>query len=259
MDRDGTYADRVVLPERFVQRLPEDMPFRRAVLIEPLACVINNVQAASLTVDDNVAVLGAGPIGTLTAMVAARTARRVTVAEKDGYRLSEARRLFESVAEVSVVDVSGTDSAESVESAESVVKASGGERPSVVFETTGFALGAALGMVDDGGRIVVMGFDDSYTVPLSPLRLTNRGIRVIGAGDFRGDTFPVAVDLAAGLELERLVTHEFPLDAYDEALGTLGGVSGSGDATAGRRYDAMKVVLRSDTRPSGADGWPVVA
>ncbi|MFE6025894.1 zinc-dependent alcohol dehydrogenase [Streptomyces niveus] len=264
VDRDGTYADRVVLPERFVQRLPEDMPFRRAVLIEPLACVINNVQAASLTVDDNVAVLGAGPIGTLTAMVAARTARRVTVAEKDGYRLSEARRLFESVAEVSVVDVSGAevsgaDSAESVESAESVVKASGGERPSVVFETTGFALGAALGMVDDGGRIVVMGFDDSYSVPLSPLRLTNRGIRVIGAGDFRGDTFPVAVDLAAGLELERLVTHEFPLDAYDEALGALGGVGGSGDATAGRRYDAMKVVLRSDTRPSGADGWPVVA
>lgn len=248
VDRDGTYADRVVLPERFVQRLPADMPFRRAVLIEPLACVINNVQAASLTVDDNVAVLGAGPIGMLTAMVAARTARRVTVAERDGYRLSEARRLFECV-----VDVSGADSAEAV------VKASGGERPSVVFDTTGFALGAALGMVDDGGRIVVMGFDDSYSVPLSPLQLTNRGIRVIGAGDFRGDTFPVAVDLAAGLELERLVTHEFPLESYDEALGALGGIGGSGDATAGRSYDAMKVVLRSDTRPSGADGWPVVA
>ncbi|MFF5091141.1 zinc-dependent alcohol dehydrogenase [Streptomyces niveus] len=261
VDRDGTYADRVVLPERFVQRLPEDMPFRRAVLIEPLACVINNVQAASLTVDDNVAVLGAGPIGTLTAMVAARTARRVTVAEKDGYRLSEARRLFERVAEVSVVDVSGAEvsGADSAESVESVVKASGGGRPSVVFETTGFALGAALAIVDDGGRIVVMGFDDSYSVPLSPLQLTNRGIRVIGAGDFRGDTFPVAVDLAAGLELERLVTHEFPLDAYDEALGALGGVGGSGDATASRRYDAMKVVLRSDARPSAADGWPVVA
>jgi hypothetical protein len=44
----------VVLPERFVQPLPQEMPFQRAVLIEPPACVINNVQAASLTVDDSV-------------------------------------------------------------------------------------------------------------------------------------------------------------------------------------------------------------
>ncbi|GLW01880.1 zinc-dependent alcohol dehydrogenase [Streptomyces lavendulae] len=265
VDRDGTYAEAVTLPERFVERIPAGLPFRSAVLIEPLACVLNNVGAASVTFDDTVVVLGAGPIGMLTALVAARRARRVTVAEPDGYRLEQAREQF-----THVVDVAGTDAAEAV------VKASGGERPSVVFDTTGTGLDAALRLVDDGGRVVVMGFDDTYTVPLQPLRLTNRGIRLIGAGDYRADVFPVAVDLAAELGgprrpgagagtvpvLERLVTHEFPLDRHAEAFAALGGLTqDDGYDGTGRPpgYAALKVVIRSHPGPVGADGWPVDA
>ncbi|MFI8276854.1 zinc-binding dehydrogenase [Streptomyces sp. NPDC085929] len=263
VDRDGTYAEAVTMPERFVERVPAGLPFRSAVLIEPLACVLSNVEAASVTFDDTVVVLGAGPIGMLTALVAARRARRVTVAEPDGYRLERAREQF-----THVVDVAGTDPAEAV------VKASGGERPSVVFDTTGTGLEAALRLIDDGGRVVVMGFDDTYTVPLRPLRLTNRGIRLIGAGDYRADVFPVAVDLAAELGgpqrpgagavpvLERLVTHEFPLERYAEAFSALGGLTrGDGGGGTGRppRYDALKVVIRSHPGPVGADGWPVDA
>ncbi|MCX4681213.1 alcohol dehydrogenase catalytic domain-containing protein [Streptomyces sp. NBC_01433] len=261
VDRDGTYAETVTLPERFVERVPAGLSFRGAVLIEPLACVLSNVRAASVTFDDTVVVLGAGPIGTLTALIAARHARRVTVAEPDGYRLERAGEQF-----AHVVDVAGTDPAEAV------VKASGGERPSVVFDTTGTGLDAALRLIDDGGRVVVMGFDDTYTVPLRPLQLTNRGIQLIGAGDYRADVFPVAVDLAAELSdpqrsgsgpvLERLVTHEFPLERYSEAFTALGGLAG-GDGDGGTerppRYDALKVVIRSHSGPVGADGWPVDA
>ncbi|RSS58637.1 zinc-binding dehydrogenase [Streptomyces sp. WAC01280] len=271
VDRDGTYAESVTLPERFVVRVPTGLSFRGAVLIEPLACVLNNVEAAAVSFDDTVVVLGAGPIGMLTALVAARQARRVTVVEPDGYRLGRAREQF-----AHVVDVAGTDPAEAV------LKASDGERPSLVFDTTGVGLDAALRLVDDGGRIVVMGFDDTYAVPLHPLRLTNRGIRLIGAGDYRADTFPVAVDLAAELSaprsgtegepfLERLVTHEFPLEGYEDAFAALGGLvrrgeaggpdEGRGDRVPGppSRYDALKVVIRSHSGPVGADGWPVGA
>ncbi|GHD80349.1 zinc-binding dehydrogenase [Streptomyces goshikiensis] len=267
VDRDGTYAEAVTLPERFVERVPAGLPFRSAVLIEPLACVLNNVEAASVTFGDTVVVLGAGPIGMLTALVAGRQARRVTLAEPDGYRLERAREHF-----AHVVDVAGADPVEAV------AKAWGEERPSVVFDTTGTGLDAALRLVDDGGRVVVMGFDDAYSVPLRPLRLTNRGIRLIGAGDYRADTFPVAVNLAAelgapqrpgrgtGTLLDRLVTHEFPLERYSEAFTALGGLTlgdgdsgDSGDSGTERppRYDALKVVIRSHSGPFGDDGWPV--
>ncbi|MFJ6464934.1 zinc-binding dehydrogenase [Streptomyces sp. NPDC091387] len=260
VDRDGTYAETVTLPERFVERVPAGLSFRSAVLIEPLACVLSNVRAASVTFDDTVVVLGAGPIGLLTALVAARRARRVVVAEPDGYRLERAREQF-----AHVVDVAGTDPAEAV------VKASGGERPSVVFDTTGTGLEAALRLIDDGGRVVVMGFDDTYSVPLRPLQLTNRGIQLIGAGDYRADIFPVAVDLAAELDtpqqpgtgtgpvLEWLVTHEFPLERYAEAFTALGGLTRGDGNERPPRYDALKVVIRSHTGPVGADGWPVEA
>ncbi|MFF3837365.1 zinc-binding dehydrogenase [Streptomyces sp. NPDC001930] len=285
VDRDGTYAEAVTLPERFVERVPAGLPFRSAVLIEPLACVLNNVEAASVTCADTVVVLGAGPIGMLTALVAGRQARRVTVAEPDGYRLERAREHF-----AHVVDVAGADPVEAI------AKSWGDERPSVVFDTTGTGVDAALRLIDDGGRVVVMGFDDTYAVPLRPLQLTNRGIHLIGAGDYRADIFPVAVNLAAelgapqrpgsgtgggngsgagggngsgtGTLLDRLVTHEFPLERYSEAFTMLGGLtrddgdsrdSGGTGPEQPPRYNALKVVIRSHSGPFGDDGWPVEA
>lgn len=251
VDRDGTYAPSVVLPERFVVPVPAGLPFRSAVLIEPLACVLNNVEAGRVGFGDSVAVLGAGPIGTLTAMIAARAARRVVLADTDAYRAATAARLTGHAVHLDAADL-----------APALVKELGGTKPDVVFETTGSGLDTALEVVADGGRIVVMGFDDTYTTALSPLRLTNHGIQLIGAGDFRADTFQVAVELAGelGEKLGGLVTDEFPLESYARALDALGGVGAAGGGQAGTDgYRAMKAVLRSDPGPVGADGWPVSA
>ncbi|MFF9582870.1 zinc-binding dehydrogenase [Streptomyces achromogenes] len=235
VDRDGTYADYTVLPERFVERLPDGVPFHRAVLIEPLACVLNNVLAADVTYADTVTVLGAGPIGVLTGLVAARRARRVVVVETDPYRLTAARDTFERV-----VDAGGPDPVKAI------VTAGDGHRPDVVLDTTGSAVEQALRLVADGGRVVAMGFDDTYSVPVRPLYLTNHGISLLGAGDYRADVFPVAVELIGELPVDGLVTHQLPLERHEEAFGLLS--SGS--------YGALKVVIRSDPAPVDADGWP---
>jgi len=68
VDRDGTLTDFIAMPERFVHRIPDEMSYRRAALVEPLACVINNVMAANPRWDDRILVLGAGPIGALCAL-----------------------------------------------------------------------------------------------------------------------------------------------------------------------------------------------
>lgn len=82
----GAFADYLLLPERFVVRathaLPNTLPFERAALAEPLACVLHGIDASEIDrrcVDDNdpVLVLGAGPIGLL--FVAALAARNVAV------------------------------------------------------------------------------------------------------------------------------------------------------------------------------------
>lgn len=243
VDRDGTFADYVLLPERFVHRLPETIGFRPAVLIEPLACVLNNVSAAGVTCDDVVAVLGAGPIGTLCGLVSGRIARRVVMVETDPYRLAAAQKRFFHV--VDAVDA---------KSAKAVVDTAGGQQPSVVIDTTGVGLDDAVTLVADGGRVVMMGFNSTYRISLSPLYLTHHGISLLGAGDYRADVFPVAVALAPELELTNLVTHEYPLERYADAFGALGGVLSTDNAPTA--YGAMKVVIRSELGELGMDGWP---
>jgi len=232
VDTDGTMTRSIVLEERFVHRLPAGMAWARAALIEPLACVLNNLAAANLQLDDHVLITGAGPIGALCALVLAHRGLKVRVAERDLNRLGLARSLLPTA--VGLVAVTGS-LAESLAAADA--------EPDVVIDTTGVLLEEALGVVAVGGRIVVMG-ERQAAVGQVPLRLlATRGVQVVGAGPYSPPTFQLALDLAPDLPLESIVSHAFPLEDYREAFGMLG-LGGGGWPAGG--YRAMKVLLVSD-------------
>ncbi|MER7702573.1 alcohol dehydrogenase catalytic domain-containing protein [Kitasatospora sp. NPDC097605] len=219
VDRDGTMADFAVVPERFVHRLPASVSYRRGALVEPLACVLNNLAAARPRWDDRVLVVGAGPIGALCALVLARRGAGVTLAERDPGRVDLARRLLPRTVRVLAAE-----------------EAAGAGRPDVVIDTTGSLPGDLLGAVAPGGTVVVMGEKEAgvATVPLRAL--VTRGIRLVGAGPYRPADFALAVDLARELPLDDLVTHVLPLERYAEALAMLALAPAAG-------YRAMKVLL----------------
>ncbi|MFI6444550.1 zinc-binding dehydrogenase [Kitasatospora sp. NPDC050543] len=232
VDRDGTMADFAVVPERFVHRLPVSVSYRRGALVEPLACVLNNLRAAQPRWDDQVLVLGGGPIGALCAMVLARRGARVALAERDPGRAEIARRLLPRTVRVLAPE-----------------EAAGSERQAsdVVIDTTGSVPVDVLSAVAAGGTVVVMGEREAgvATVPLRAL--VTRGIRLVGAGPYRPTDFELAVDLARDLPLEELVTHVLPLERYTEALALLAvAPDGPGRSSPGRGYGAMKVLLASD-------------
>ena len=210
VDRDGAFARAIRLPARFLYQLPDDMAFERAVLVEPLACVLNNLEQAGVGFDDTVAVLGAGPIGLLAAMMAARRARRVLVVDTHPARVRWARRMCEHV----------IDGAGEPRWRETVVQANRGKPPRIVVETTGVLLTEALELVDRGGKVVLMGFNASYSATIQPLYLTNRGIHLIGAGDYN-QNLQSALDVASGLPLEALISHRLPLEDHAAAFGLL--------------------------------------
>ena len=220
IDRDGAFAEFMRLEERFLHLIPDGMSYDRAVLVEPLACVLNNLRAAAVTADDRVAVLGAGPIGTVTALVADHFGASVHLIEKDPFRRDAALAFFE-----------GT----TVTVTEHPVRAD------VVVDTVGSLLETACTLAADLGRIVVMGFDERATAEVRPLELLRRGLRIIGAGDYNSQVFGRAVRMARHLPLERIVSHHFGLDRVDAALRALG--IGEGAAYAG-----MKIVIE----PGGA-------
>jgi fructokinase len=107
----------------------------------------------------------------------------------------------------------------------------------VAFDTVGNQLGAAIDAVANQDRIVIVGFNDQASVNIAPLRILQRGLTIIGAGDYNGNIFPEAIDLAKRLPPERLITHRFPLEDHKKAFALLSATNTS------RGYGAMKVLL----------------
>ena len=218
VDRDGTLTDFIAMPERFVHRIPNSMPYRRAALVEPLACVLNNLMAANPRWDDRILVLGGGPIGALCALVLSARGSRVAIAEVDTQRAAMAREILPK----------------------NVVVASGATRADVIIDTVGTLLETAFERVENNGTIVVMGEREGATGTIGLRKLVTRGVRIIGAGPYSPAAFELALDLAGELPLESLVTHTLPLERYAHAFDLLAaGPSGHG-------YGAMKVLLVPD-------------
>jgi L-iditol 2-dehydrogenase len=65
----GAYAEYIKVPARMVlvnmQEIPAHVSYEEASLAEPLACVLHGIEEAGVKLGDNVAIIGAGPIGLL--------------------------------------------------------------------------------------------------------------------------------------------------------------------------------------------------
>ncbi|MCD9589531.1 zinc-binding dehydrogenase [Streptomyces sp. 8ZJF_21] len=240
VDRDGTMAGAVVVPKGFALPLPDSMSFRRAAVVEPLACVLTNVEAAAPRPDDRVLVIGGGPIGTLCALVFAHRGARTVLLERDTTRAALARDILPDGVEVVGSPGHGPGHGPGLALPAGVLP----HGPDVVVDTTGVLLEQALEIVASGGTVVVMGEREHAraSVPLRPL--VTRGVRVIGAGPYPPHLFEAALDLAADLPIDRIVTHTFPLAAYRDAFAAL--AAPLEPATAPAAYAAMKVLLVSD-------------
>src|SRR5947207_10510786 len=64
--RAGAFAEFVAVPARILHRLPENLPFAEAAMLEAVAVAIHAVNLAQISANDTALVIGAGTIGILT-------------------------------------------------------------------------------------------------------------------------------------------------------------------------------------------------
>ena len=88
----GGYAEFVVVPGRFVHRLPGDFDLRKATLCEPMAVVLKGLRRLERTWPSasdrkRCAVVGAGPLGNLCAQTLALRGHAVTAFDRNPRRL----------------------------------------------------------------------------------------------------------------------------------------------------------------------------
>ena len=200
-DVDGGMAEFIKLPVSSLMRLPEEMPAHIGALIEPLAVAVHGVARTSLEGVNLAVVLGAGPIGLLTALVAkARGLPHVIVSDVLASRLELARKL-------------GLHAVAAGEELRNLVmELSGSNGADVLFECAGHPSSARemTALVRSRGVIVNLSvFKKPVEIDMQAINF--KEIDVVGSRVYERKDFQDAIELAMKLPLDRIVSHTFPL------------------------------------------------
>src|SRR5258707_1364557 len=93
----GGLAEQAVVPASQAVRLPDEVSFEQAAVLEPLATVVHGVERSGLRPGDNVLITGGGPIGQLAVLAAAAAgAGQIFVSEPQAPRRAVADRHSDS-------------------------------------------------------------------------------------------------------------------------------------------------------------------
>jgi threonine 3-dehydrogenase len=208
VDRDGSFAEYVVLPENVLWKTSPAIPPEFASVQEPLGNAVDAALAEDLT-GHTVLITGCGPTGLFAAAVA-RTAGAATVIASDvsEYRLGLAKQIG-----VDHVLNAKAETPEKLAAAIREITAGEGVDASLEMSGNPSALHQAFGAVKNGGRVTLFG------IPTGPVTcdLANevifKGIRVHGiTGRHLFSTwYRLAGLFKAGLNIKPVITHTFPM------------------------------------------------
>jgi L-idonate 5-dehydrogenase len=215
---DGGFSELRAVRAEQVRPLPDGVSTRRGALAEPLAVAMHAVGRVPDLAGRTVLVNGAGPIGSLV-VAAAKFAGAGTVIAADvaATSLIVAKAMGADV----VVDASVDPLPRDVE---------------LVFEASGApaALGAVLSATAKGGTVVQVGNLPGTAASAVLGDLVTRELTWIGSYRFSEEVDDAIAALAAGLDVDPLMTHTFGIEEAGEAMRV------AGDRATG----SSKVMLR---------------
>ncbi|MCP4137558.1 MAG: alcohol dehydrogenase catalytic domain-containing protein [bacterium] len=228
----GTYTDYYVGEERFMYKIPPAMSWETAILVEPLTCIMNIFEKARVKPVDSVLVLGSGTIGMLCQMVSKRLARLTVATEISPYR----KEIANKIADYVYLPHELTE--------EEILRINGGKKFTVILDSVGNQLDTAVNLIEKGGRIVPLAFDETYNFSFNTMHFLSNGISIIGTGEVHQMT-GTALEYAESFpDLEMLITKKLPINKWKEAFRDLLGY----DLETGERstISSMKTILLSN-------------
>jgi L-iditol 2-dehydrogenase len=169
---EGAFAEYVALPQHILYRLPDDVSFRHAAMIEPLSVAVHAVDRSPVCLGDTAVVVGTGVIGLLVVQaLRAAGCGRIIAVDVDQKKLDLAVTLgADEALRPDLCDVPAE-----------VMRRTGGRGADAAFEVVGVdsTVQAAVECLRKGGQLTVIGlatFHVAFPIQAAVTReLTVRG------------------------------------------------------------------------------------
>jgi len=202
--RHGAFAEYVAVPRRIVYRLPANLSYEQAALIEAVSVAVHAVNLTPIALGDSAVVIGTGMIG-LLAIQALRAAgcSRVFAVDPDASRLPLARDM----------GAAETFNPRECDVPAEIKKATGGHGAAVALECVGAAdpIKTAIASVRKGGAVTLVG-NVSPSIELPLQSVVSRQIRLQGSCASCGE-YPACMELMASgaIRVDPLISAVAPL------------------------------------------------
>lgn len=208
---DGAAQEYIAVDEKLAIRLPKGMDYDYGAMIEPVAVGVHAIGRLGDVKDMNILILGAGPIGNLTAQSAKGLgAKSVMITDLSDYRLSLAKECG--------IDYTVNTSSEDLET---VIKEYFGEDgPDALLECVGVqsTVEQAVKIARKGTDIIIVGvFGQKSVVDMGLVQ--DKELRLIGTLMYMEQDYHRAIELinSGKIMLKPLITAHFPFRKYGEA------------------------------------------
>ena len=208
---DGAAQEYFAVDEKLVIKLPEGMNYDHGAMVEPVAVGVHVLARLGDVKGMNILILGAGPIGNLTAQVAKGLgAKSIMITDVSDYRLDIAKRC-------------GVDYAVNIETEDldkAIDRCFGESRADAILECVGVqaTIEQAIKVSRKGTDIIVVGvFGQKPVVDLGLVQ--DKELRLIGTLMYKEDDYHAAIKLiqAGKINLNLLISKYFSFKDYTAA------------------------------------------
>jgi L-iditol 2-dehydrogenase len=214
--------------EQGTVRIPDGVSYAQACFVEPVNTCMKGIYGLRLEKDETVLVIGQGPIGLILSVLAKRTGARVITSDLYSQRLT----ISESFGLGPTIDASRSDVTQSVREltdgrgADAAILAVGGNgliRP-------------AMDATRPGGRVLLFAQTVRGEVTIDPAAICVDEKTLLGSYSASVELQEESVRfvMSREMDLERLISHRFPLTQALEAL----------ELAAHPQPDSMKIAIQ---------------
>jgi len=214
VNRAGSFAEYLCIPEANVVPIPDDIPDEIAAIFDPFGNAVHTALSFDL-VGEDVLVTGAGPIGIMGALVAQKVgARKVVITDIAPYRLDLARRMGVQ----HVVDVSR----EHLRDVMDEIGMTEGFDVGLEMSGAADALRQMIARMNNGGKIALLGISPTeFAVDWNSVIFKMLQVKGIYGREIFETWYKMIALVQSGLDLTDLITHRISIDAFEDGFAAM--------------------------------------